>query len=246
MSIHRHLALAGLVAASLLAQQPAPAQQAAPPAQPPARPEGRPPGLYGVIKTTMGDITVRLFENETPITVKNFVDLELGRKAWRDPRTGQKVFRPLYNGTTFHRVIPRFMIQGGDPKGDGTGDVGFTIKDEFVPSLNFHRPGKLAMANIGEPNTGACQFFITVAATPHLNNQHTIFGEVVEGMDVVNKIVSVPRDANNKPRTPVRITTIAFSREGAAPANDVLKPAARKAAPAKKGAAPKKSAAPKK
>jgi len=224
MSLYRNFALMGLFAAFAAAQTPS-----APAA---AQPE-RAPGLYATIHTSMGAIVVKLHEKEAPITVKNFIDLEKGRKAWTDPKTGQKVTRPLYNGTTFHRVIPQFMIQGGDPKGDGTGDVGFTIPDEFVPTLNFHQPGVLAMANTGSPHTGACQFFITVAATPWLNGHHTIFGQVVEGQEVVDKIVAVPRGAQDKPRTPVYIKTITFERAGPAPANDPLGPAVRKAAPAK-------------
>ncbi len=198
----------------------------------PAQQPAREPGLYATINTTMGTIVVKLFENESPITVRNFVDLARGRKAWIDPKTGQKVYRPLYNGVTFHRVIPGFMIQGGDPTGTGAYDPGFTIKDEFHPSLKFDVPGRLAMANAG-PNTGNCQFFITEVPTPHLNGAHTIFGQVVEGLDVVKQIARVPRDANDKPRTPVRITSITFQREGPAPPNDPLappRPAAKKAA----------------
>jgi peptidyl-prolyl cis-trans isomerase A (cyclophilin A) len=205
-----------------------PAQQAQP------TPPAREPGLYATINTTMGAITVKLFENEAPITVRNFVDLARGRKGWIDPKTGQKVYRPFYNGVTFHRVIPGFMIQGGDPTGTGAYNPGFTIKDEFHPSLKFDVPGRLAMANAG-PNTGNCQFFITEVPTPHLNGAHTIFGQVVEGLDVVKQIARVPRDANDKPRTPVRITSITFQREGPAPPNDPLappKPAAKKAAKA--------------
>ena len=228
----------GLLAAFAAAQTPAPPAKPAPAAKP-----ARDPGLYGTFNTSMGPIVVRLYEKEAPITVKNFIDLEKGRKAWTDPKTGQKVRRPLYNGTTFHRVIPEFMIQGGDPAGNGAGEIGFTIKDEFVSTLNFHRPGVLAMANTGAPSSGSCQFFITVAATPFLNGKHTIFGQVVEGQEVANKIVAVPRDRNDKPRTPVVIKTIAFERVGPAPANDPLGPApVRKAAPAKPGAA--KPAAP--
>lgn len=200
----------------------------------PAQPPAREPGLYATFHTTMGTIVVRLFESESPITVRNFVDLARGRKAWIDPKTGQKVNRPLYNGVTFHRVIPGFMIQGGDPTGTGAYYPGFTIKDEFHPSLRFDIPGRLAMANAG-PNTGNCQFFITEVPTPHLNGAHTIFGQVVEGLDVVKQIARVPRDANDKPRTPVRITSITFQREGPAPPNDPLappKPAGKKA-PAK-------------
>jgi len=196
---------------------------------------GREPGLYATINTTMGAIKVKLFEKEAPITVRNFVDLALGRKAWVDPKTGQKVRRPLYNGVTFHRVIPGFMIQGGDPTGTGAYNPGFTIKDEFHPSLKFDVPGRLAMANAG-PNTGNCQFFITEVPTPHLNNAHTIFGQVVEGQELVGKIARVPRDANDKPRTPVRITSITFEREGPAPPNDPLAPPAPPAKKAAKGA----------
>jgi cyclophilin family peptidyl-prolyl cis-trans isomerase len=188
---------------ALLAQ--APATQA---------PAAREPGLYATFNTTMGAIVVKLFEKESPITVKNFMGLAQGTKAWKDPKTGQMVKRPLYNGVIFHRVIPGFMAQGGDPTGTGAGEVGFTIPDEFSPNLKFDIPGRLAMANAG-PNTGSCQFFITVVPTPHLNGHHTIFGQVVEGQAVVDKIVAVPRDANDKPRTPIRITSITFKRVAA-------------------------------
>ena len=162
-----------------------------PPAAAPAAPPAREPGLYATIKTSMGDITVKFYEKEAPITVRNFVGLASGAKAWKDPKTGQMVKRPLYNGTIFHRVIPGFMIQGGDPLGTGMGDGGFTIPDEFSPNLKFDVPGRLAMANIGQPHTGGSQFFITVVPTPHLNGKHTIFGQVIEGQDVVTKIVQV-------------------------------------------------------
>jgi cyclophilin family peptidyl-prolyl cis-trans isomerase len=175
----------------------------------------------------MGAITVKFFEKEAPITVKNFVALARGTKAWKDPKTGQMVTRPLYAGTILHRVIPKFMIQGGDPAGTGMGDVGFTIPDEFSPNLKFDVPGRLAMANIGQPHTGACQFFITVVPTPHLNGKHTIFGQVIEGQDLVTKIVNVPTKAE-KPLTPVKIVSIVFKREGPPPA-----PAVKKAAPKK-------------
>lgn len=227
MPKNRNLALLGLCAASALAQTPA-AQQ--PAAQAPARE----PGLYATIVTSMGPIGIKLYEAESPITVKNFIDLEKGRKAWRDPKTGQMVRRPLYDGTTFHRVMQNFMIQGGDPKGDGTGNVGFTIKDEFKPSLNFHRKGVVAMANIGEPNTGACQFFITVAPYPSLNGKHTIFGQVVENYDLVERISRVKTSADDKPVRPVYIRTITFERVGPAPAKDPLGPPAAKKAAAKK------------
>jgi len=199
-------------------------------AQLPAQPASREPGLYATMTTTLGTIVLKLFEQESPITVRNFVHLAMGRKAWTDPKTGQEVRRPLYNGLTFHRVIPGFMIQGGDPLGNGAGGTQ-AIKDEFHPSLKFDVAGRLAMANAG-PNTGSCQFFITDVPTPHLNGLHTIFGQVVEGMDVVKKIGATPRDDNDKPRTPVVIQSLTFKREGAAPPNDVL------AAPQPKKATP--------
>ncbi|MGE5568509.1 MAG: peptidylprolyl isomerase [Rhodospirillales bacterium] len=228
MSFHVKIAVLGLFGALLAAQTP--------PAQPAAPAPEREPGLYATMTTTMGVINLRLFEKEAPITVKNFIDLQRGRKAWRDQKTGEMVRRPFYTGLIFHRVIAGFMIQSGDPAGTGMGNPGFTIKDEIVSALRFSKPGILAMANIGEPNTGATQFFITVAPTPHLNGHHTIFGEVVDGMDVVNKIAAVKTNADDKPLTPVRITALTFERVGPAPANDPLgpRPAAKKAAPAKK------------
>jgi peptidyl-prolyl cis-trans isomerase A (cyclophilin A) len=181
---------------------------------PPAAPPAREPGLYATINTTQGSIVVKFFEKEAPITVRNFVGLARGTKAWKDPKTGLMVMkRPLYNGTVFHRVIPDFMIQGGDPLGTGMGDPGFTIPDEFSPDLKFDVPGRLAMANVGRPHTGGSQFFITEVPTPHLNGLHTIFGQVVEGQDIVTKIAHVPVDGE-KPITPVRITSIVIKREG--------------------------------
>jgi peptidyl-prolyl cis-trans isomerase A (cyclophilin A) len=236
MSFYRQFVLMGLCAAFAAAQtQPAPAKPAAPEAAKPARD----PGLYGTIQTSMGPIVVQLFEKEAPVTVKNFIDLQRGRKAWKDQKTGEMVRRPLYSGTTFHRAIPGFMIQGGDPAGNGMGDVGFTIKDEFDASLKFDKPGRLAMANTGSPHTGACQFFLTVVPTPHLNMQHTIFGQVMEGQNVADEIVKVPRNRDDKPLKPIYIKTITFARVGPAPANDPLgpaRPAVRKAAPPKPGA----------
>lgn len=185
----------------------------------PARWRRRPlpePGLYAVINTSMGVITARLFEKETPITVRNFSALARGTKAFADPKTGQMIRRPFYNGVKVHRVIPNFMIQIGDLKGDGTYNPGFTIKDEFVPTLTFDQPGRLAMANIGKPNTGGTQFFITEVPTPHLNGKHTIFGQVVEGLDVVQKIAHVPA-VGEKPVTPVVVRSITLKREGPPP-----------------------------
>ena len=158
----------------------------------------------------MGRIVILLFEKETPVTVRNFVDLALGRKSYTDPRTGLPSRRPFYNGLDFHRVIPGFMIQGGDPLGDGTGGVK-EIPDEFSAELKFDQPGRVGMANSG-PGTGSCQFFITEAPQPHLDGKHTIFGQVVEGQDVVEKIARVPRDEDDKPLTPVKILKVAVQR----------------------------------
>lgn len=169
------------------------------------------PGLYAVIYTSMGDIVCRLFENEAPKTVANFVGLATGKKAWTNPADGKLEHRPLYSGTTFHRVIPDFMIQGGDPAGNGTGDPGYKFEDEFSDTLTFNRPGLLAMANSG-PNTNGSQFFITVAPTEWLNHHHTIFGEVVSGQEVVDAISKVPRDSEDKPLTPIKILRIAIRR----------------------------------
>jgi peptidyl-prolyl cis-trans isomerase A (cyclophilin A) len=201
------------------------------PAAAPATPPAREPGLYATLTTSMGPITIKFFEKEAPITVRNFQNLARGAKAWKDPKTGQSVTRPLYPGTTFHRVIPNFMIQGGDPTGMGNYDPGWVIPDEFAPTLKFDVPGRVAMANAG-PRTGNVQFFITEVATPHLNGLHTIFGQVVEGLDLVGKIARVPRDANGKPRTAVKIVSITFKREGPAPAAPAAKAPAAKKAPA--------------
>jgi peptidyl-prolyl cis-trans isomerase A (cyclophilin A) len=212
---------------ALLAQVP-PAAPAAP---------AREPGLYATITTSMGPIVCILYEKESPITVKNFVALARGgTKAWTDPKTKTKTTRPLFSGTIFHRVIPGYMIQGGDPTGTGMGDGGLTpLPDEFSPSLKFDKPGRLAMANAG-PRTGTCQFFITEAPTPHLDGLHTIFGQVVDGQDLVTKIANVPKDGNDKPKTPVKIVSVKITREGPAPAPA---PAVKKSAPAmKKTAAP--------
>jgi len=184
----------------------------------------REPGLYATLQTSMGNIVIKLHEKESPITVKNFTDLARGLKEWPDPKTGQRVKRPLYNGLTFHRVIPGFMIQGGDPLGNGTGGTD-AIKDEFHPTLKFDGPGKLAMANAASPGTGSCQFFITERETiPHLDGKHTIFGQVVDGQDLVNKIARVPRDANDLPRTPVRIVRVLIQREPSAAKPPAAKP----------------------
>ncbi len=149
-------------------------------------PQG-PGDLYAIFKTSKGAITVKLFEKDAPKTVENFVALATGSKEWTDPRTGSKTKAKLYDGTVFHRVIPQFMIQGGDPLGTGTGDPGYRFADEFQSGKKFDKPFLLAMANAG-PGTNGSQFFITEVPTPHLNNKHTIFGEVVKGMDLVPQI----------------------------------------------------------
>jgi peptidyl-prolyl cis-trans isomerase A (cyclophilin A) len=143
--------------------------------------------IYATFKTSMGDIVVKLFPEKAPKTVENFVGLAEGTREWTDPRSSQKVKRPLYDGTIFHRVIPDFMIQGGDPLGNGTGGPGYRFADEIGPDNKFDRPGLLAMANSG-PNTNGSQFFVTEVPTPHLDRGHTILGEAVKGLDLVAKI----------------------------------------------------------
>ena len=165
------------------------------------------PGVYAVFETTLGEITCRLFPNKAPTTVENFTGLAKGTKEFVDPKTRQRAQRPFYDGLIFHRVIPNFMIQGGCPLGTGTGDAGYKFQDEFSKDLRFDRPGKLAMANAGA-NTNGSQFFITVAATDWLNDHHTIFGEVVRGYEVVEKIAKVPRDRSDRPATPVVMKTV--------------------------------------
>ncbi len=172
----------------------------------------RQPGTYAVLETSEGNIVCRLFEKEAPKTAKNFIDLAEGNREWTHPVTKQKSRNRLYDGSVFHRVIPNFMIQGGDPAGTGFGGPGYQFEDETKGSPHsFDKPGKLAMANAG-PNTNGSQFFITVAATAWLTGNHTIFGEVVEGQDVANKIVSVPRDRNDKPAKPVVINSVRIEK----------------------------------
>ena len=155
--------------------------------------------------TSMGTVKVRLMPEHAPTTVANFVELARGERQWRDPRDGRSKTEPLYEGTIFHRVIPDFMIQGGDPEGSGRGGPGYQFEDECPPSgPKFDRPGLLAMANAG-PNTNGSQFFVTVAATPWLNGKHTIFGEVIEGMDVVKAISTTSTGPQDRPRKDVVI-----------------------------------------
>ncbi|MGZ4835036.1 MAG: peptidylprolyl isomerase [Terriglobales bacterium] len=172
----------------------------------------RQPGTYANLETSEGTIVCRLFEKDAPKTVQNFVDLAEGKREWTHPVTHQKSTNRLYDGTILHRVIPGFMIQGGDPAGTGFGGPGYRFEDETKGSPHkFDKPGKLAMANAG-PNTNGSQFFITVAATPWLTGNHTIFGEVVEGEDVVNKIVSVGRNAQDKPLKDVTVKSVKIER----------------------------------
>ncbi len=172
----------------------------------------REPGLYATFDTTEGTVVCRLFEKDAPNTVKNFLDLAEGKREWTHPATRKKSTDRLYDGTIFHRVIPNFMIQGGDPAGTGFGGPGYQFGDETKGSPHkFDRPGKLAMANAG-PNTNGSQFFITVAPTPWLTGNHTIFGEVVDGQDVVNKIANVPRGPQDKPKKDIKINRINVER----------------------------------
>ena len=169
------------------------------------------PGTYARFATTEGDFTVRLFDQEAPQTVENFVGLAEGTKQWSDPRSNQKVQKPYYDGTIFHRVINSFMIQGGDPLGQGIGGPGYNFADEFHPKLRHSKAGILSMANRG-PNTNGGQFFITLAPTPHLDDRHTVFGEVVDGMDVVSKIGGAKTGDRDRPVKDVVIQNVTIER----------------------------------
>jgi peptidyl-prolyl cis-trans isomerase A (cyclophilin A) len=174
---------------------------------------GLAPGLYAHFATSEGDFTARLFEREAPQTVANFAGLAEGTKEFTDPKTGAKAKRPFYNGLIFHRVIPEFMIQGGCPLGTGTGGPGYRFADEFHPSLKHDKPGLLSMANAG-PGTNGSQFFVTVAPTSWLDRKHSIFGEVVTGYDVVERISNLPRDRQDRPSTPVVMREVRIERVG--------------------------------
>ena len=170
--------------------------------------------ITATLHTSQGPIVIRLLPDQAPQTVRNFVELAQGTREWTDPRTHQRTTARLYDGTVFHRVIPRFMIQGGDPLGNGTGGPGFSIPDEFASGRKLEKAGILAMANKGTPNSGGAQFFITLAPTPWLNGKHTVFGEVTEGMDVIEKIgntkTSKPGD---KPVKPIVIKSVKIERK---------------------------------
>jgi peptidyl-prolyl cis-trans isomerase A (cyclophilin A) len=167
--------------------------------------------VYAEFVTTEGSFTVRLFDQEVPKTVENFVGLAEGTKQWSDPHTQQKVTKPYYDGIVFHRVIDGFMIQGGDPLGSGHGGPGFEFADEFHPQLRHNKPGILSMANRG-PNTNGGQFFITLAPTPHLDNRHSVFGEVVTGMEIVRRIGSTPTGGRDRPVRDVVIQTVKIDK----------------------------------
>ena len=219
----RLLKLAGLPAALLLSLPLVVCGQAPPPSGQTAQVAAagqREPGLYMTFQTDKGDVACKLFEKESPITVGKMVGLAIGKTSYIDPRTGQQNRNKFFDGLTFHRVIPGFMIQGGDPLGTGTGGPkgpGFPYQNESSPALTFNTPGRLAMANAG-PNTNASQFFITVAPYPSLNGGYTIWGQC-QNQDVVKAIAGVQRDSSDKPLTPVHIKHVVVERVGPAPAN---------------------------
>ncbi len=172
----------------------------------------RQPGTYAIFNTSEGQVVCRLFEKEAPKTVANFVELAEGKREWTHPTTHAKSTDKLYDGTVFHRVIPDFMIQGGDPAGNGMGGPGYKFEDETKGSPHrFDKKGKLAMANAG-PNTNGSQFFITVAGTEWLTGKHTIFGEVVEGQEIVDKVSKLSRDRSDKPTKPVVLESVVIER----------------------------------
>ena len=168
--------------------------------------------LTATLTTTQGTVTVRLFPDQAPKTVRNFVELAEGGREWTNPKTRVTTKAKLYDGTIFHRVIAGFMIQGGDPLGTGTGGPGYKFADEIHPDLRFDKPYLLAMANAG-PGTNGSQFFITVAATPWLNGKHTIFGEVIDGVDVIKAITQVPTAPGDRPVTPVVLQSVTITRD---------------------------------
>ena len=234
-----------LVLFSVLSSSGLSGRQTTPPATAPAaelpdapettvKPALLPTGPTAVIDTTMGRITCRLYDKEAPQTVANFIGLAEGTRDWTNPATHAKMHnKPLYNGTTFHRVIPEFMIQGGDPLGTGEGDPGYMFKDEFNPDLNFDIPGRMAMANSG-PDTNGAQFFITEAPAEHLNQHYNLFGQCDDAsVEVVKAIARVPRDTQDKPLQPVVMKKITIVREGQA-----MPPLPAASAPAKPASQP--------
>lgn len=168
--------------------------------------------LFAIFKTNKGEMIAELFWDKAPATVENFVGLSKGTTEWTDPKTGKKVTdKPLYSGTIFHRVIPDFMIQGGDPMGNGMGGPGYRFEDEFHPELRHNGPGVLSMANSG-PNTNGSQFFITEGPTPHLDNRHSVFGKVVKNLDVVETIAKAERDRRDKPLQDVILEEVVITK----------------------------------
>lgn len=165
--------------------------------------------VTATFKTTMGNFKIKLFAKECPMTVGNFVALATGEAAWTDPGNGEEVKRPLYDGTIFHRVIKDFMIQGGDPLGRGTGGPGYRFDDEFDPNLKHDKPGILSMANSG-PGTNGSQFFVTEVPTPWLDGKHTVFGEVIDGMDVVYEICACPKGPGDRPDPDLTLEQVAI------------------------------------
>ena len=167
--------------------------------------------MYANFETSLGNIRIKLFHDKAPNTVENFVGLAEGSIEWTNPESKEKSHAPYYDGTVFHRVIPRFMIQGGDITGTGMGGPGYRFKDEFHPELKHNKPGILSMANAG-PNTNGSQFFITTVPTPHLDGRHAVFGEVVSGQDVVENISRVERDGRDRPREDVVLKKVTIDR----------------------------------
>jgi cyclophilin family peptidyl-prolyl cis-trans isomerase len=178
-------------------------------------------GLYAVFNTELGKFTAQLYEKDTPNSVTTFVELAQGTLAWRDPKTNAMVKRPLYDNTTFYRILPGQAIQGGSPNGTPAFDCGFTIRDEILPGLMFSQSGKLAVANAGAPDTGACQFFITTGPIASWNGKYAIFGQVVEGLDVVTRINKAPV-RGEQPINPVKLISVTIERVGPVP--EVKKP----------------------
>lgn len=169
------------------------------------------PGLYAIFQTSSGAITAVLYEKATPIAVRNFVALAQGTKPWKDPKTGAMVKRPLYDNLIFHRVLPGLMIQSGDPTATGSHNCGITIPDEFLPGLKFDRAGRLAVANTGAPDSGGCQFFITTDIMVQWSGKYTIFGDVVSGQDVADKI-SHARVKGDRPVVPAKLISVTIER----------------------------------
>jgi peptidyl-prolyl cis-trans isomerase A (cyclophilin A) len=219
MDLKFALLIPALAVASLAS---APAQQSTPPAQElPDAPTANvavtivPNGPMVVMDTSMGRITCQFYQKQAPVAVANFIALAQGTKDWTDPNTKKVQHnKPIYNGTTFHRVIPEFMIQGGDPVGTGMGDPGYAFNDEIDPNLLFDRPGRLAMANSG-PNTNGSQFFVTEQGYDTLNGHYTLFGQCDDAsVEVVKAIARVPRDGDDKPRSPVILQKVTIIPEG--------------------------------